>query len=174
MLTVSKLARRCGLSRTALLYYESAGLMPRPARSSGNYRCYGEAEVRRLLEIRAYRDAGLRLDDIRMILDRPGGDAGKVLKRRLVELDAEILALRSHQQAILRLLHHKNLGRAKAMTKQKWVSIMKDSGFSEEQMHRWHAEFERSAPHDHQEFLEYLHISAEEIKTIRRQSQSGS
>jgi MerR family transcriptional regulator, thiopeptide resistance regulator len=173
MLTVSKLARRCGLSRTALLYYESAGLMPRPARSSGNYRCYGEADVRRLLEIRSYRDAGLRLDDIRMILDRPGGDAYKVLKRRLVELDAEILTLRSHQQAILRLLHHKTLRRVKDMTKQKWVSIMKACGFSDEQMHRWHAEFERSAPQDHQEFLEYLHIPAEEISTIRQQSRSG-
>ena len=69
MLTVTKLARRCGLSRTALLYYESIGLMPPPTRSGGNYRSYGEADVRRLLEIRSYRDAGLKLDDIRAILE---------------------------------------------------------------------------------------------------------
>lgn len=40
MWTVSKLASRAGLSRTALLYYESIGLMRAPARSQGNYRFY--------------------------------------------------------------------------------------------------------------------------------------
>jgi len=76
MLTVTKLARRCGVSRTALLYYESIGLMPRPQRSGGNYRCYGEADLRRLLQIRAYREAGLKIDDIRAILKNESGSAG--------------------------------------------------------------------------------------------------
>lgn len=174
MLTVTKLARRCGLSRTALLYYESIGLMRPPQRSGGNYRCYGEADLRRLLQICAYRDAGLKLEDIRQILDRTGGDAFAVLKRRLMELDAEIGALRAHQQAILKLLENKTLRKAKMITKQKWVSIMEGCGFSSEQMHRWHAEFERSAPEEHQEFLEFLHIPAEEIKTIREKSRTGA
>lgn len=173
MLTVTQLARRCGLSRTALLYYESIGLMPPPQRSGGNYRCYGEPDVRRLLQIRAYRDAGLKLEDVRAILDCPGGDASGVLKRRLVEISAEIGVLRAHQQAILKLLEHKALRKVKMITKEKWVSIMKTCGFSAEQMHRWHAEFERSAPQEHQEFLEFLHIPAAEIKTIRQQSRTG-
>ena len=173
MLTVTKLARRCGLSRTALLYYESIGLMPRPRRSYGNYRSYGEADVQRLLQIRAYRDAGLKLEDIRAILDRPGGDAYRVLKRRLLELDAEIATLRDHQQAILKLMQHKALGKGLMITKQKWVSIMEGCGFTDEQMWRWHAEFERSAPEEHQEFLEFLHISPDEIKTIREKSRAA-
>ncbi len=176
MFTVTKLARQCGLSRTALLYYESIGLMPPPPRSSGNYRCYGEADMRRLLEIRAYRDAGLKLEDIRAILrandDSRSSDAAGVLRKRLLELDAEIGTLREHQRAIFKLLEHKSLGKAKMITKQKWVSIMQACGFSKEQMHRWHAEFERSAPEEHQEFLEFLHIPPEEIKAIRKQSRS--
>jgi hypothetical protein len=40
-------------------------------------------------------------------------------------------------------------------------------------MHRWHREFEKSAPDEHQEFLEFLHIPAEEIKSIREWSRSG-
>ena len=148
--------------------------MPPPQRSGGNYRCYGEADLRRLLQICAYRDAGLKLEDIRQILDRTGGDAFAVLKRRLMELDAEIGALRAHQQAILKLLENKTLRKAKMITKQKWVSIMQGCGFSSEQMHRWHAEFERSAPEEHQEFLEFLHIPAEEIKTIREKSRIGA
>ena len=37
-------------------------------------------------------------------------------------------------------------------------------------MRRWHREFERTAPDDHQEFLQYLHIPEEEIRSIREWS----
>jgi DNA-binding transcriptional MerR regulator len=177
MLTVTKLARRYGISRTALLYYESIGLMPPPQRSGGNYRCYSESESERLGAICAYRNAGLTLDNIRAILKTGagrGGGASEVLKRRLVELDAEIEALRSHQQAILKLLGNKALRKAEMITKEKWVSIMESCGLSKDQMSRWHAEFERSAPEEHQEFLEFLHIPAAEISTIRETSRKGA
>ena len=170
MLTVSQLARRCGLSRTALLYYESIGLMPAAARSGGNYRCYSERDCQRLRQICVYRDAGLKLVDIRAILDRPENEAASVLKRRLIELNREIATLRTHQRAILQLLQNKVFRRINMVTKEKWVAVMKASGFSEEQMHRWHREFERSAPAEHQEFLEFLHIPADEITTIREWS----
>jgi DNA-binding transcriptional MerR regulator len=170
MLTVSKLARRCGLSRSTLLYYESIGLLRPPARNNGNYRCYAERDLTRLQQICVYREAGLKLEDIRAILDRPESDASSVLKRRLKELNAEIETLRTHQQAILKLLRHKDLRRMKVVTKDKWVSIMKACGFTDEQMHRWHREFERSAPAEHQEFLEFLHIPSDEIKKIREWS----
>lgn len=177
MLTVTQLARRCGLSRTALLYYESIGLMPPPRRSGGNYRCYGEADVRRLSQIRAYRDAGLTLNDIRALLnarpDRPDSGATGVLQRRLLELDAEIGTLRRHQKAILKLLENNTLRKAKMISKEKWVSIMRGCGFTEDQMSRWHAEFERTAPAEHQEFLEFLHIPTEEIKSIRANSRKS-
>ena len=173
MWTETKFARRAGLSRTALLYYESIGLMRPPERSQGNYRCYGERDLSRLLEIRAYRDAGLSLADIRAILERRAGDAAIVLRRRLMELDGEIRTLREHQAAILKLLSHRSLRREQMITKQKWVAIMKACGLSDEQMHRWHAEFERSAPEEHEEFLKFLHIPAAEIKSIREQSRKG-
>ena len=56
------------------------------------------------------------------------------------------------------------------VTKEKWVKIMQAAGFSKDQMQRWHAEFEKSAPEEHQEFLEFLHIPAEEIQSIREWS----
>jgi hypothetical protein len=80
----------------------------------------------------------------------------------------DINRLREHQRVILRLLQSKNiLRRTKNMTKDKWVSIMKAAGFSEDDMRRWHHEFEKAAPDDHNEFLNYLHIPAPEIKSIR-------
>lgn len=168
MWTVTKLAARCGLSRSTLLYYESIGLMKPPPRTAGNYRRYGEAERKRLEQISVYRDAGLRLADIRALLDRPAGGAASVLRRRLVELNGEIEKLRGHQRAILRLLGSSNsLWRTKVITKEKWVSIMQAAGFTQDDMHRWHAEFERAAPEEHQEFLEFLHIPQPEITRIR-------
>jgi DNA-binding transcriptional MerR regulator len=167
MWTVSKLAARCGLSRGTLLYYESIGLVKPPARSAANYRRYGERDLQRLQQICAYRHAGLTLDDIRAILDRRESDWAAVLKRRLVALDGEIETRRAHQRAILKLLQNDSIGRNKMITKEKWVSIMKASGLTEADMHRWHAEFEKAAPEEHREFLEFLHIPAAEIRTIR-------
>jgi len=174
MFTVSQLAKRCGLSRTALLYYESIGLLKPAARTAANYRSYSDRDLRRLQQICIYRDAGLKLDHIRSILAHPENDASAVLERRLVELSAEIEKLRNHQQAILKLLKHKkSLRRTKMITKQKWMSIMQASGFSDAEMQRWHVEFERSAPEEHQEFLEFLHIPGDEIRSIREWSRNA-
>jgi DNA-binding transcriptional MerR regulator len=174
MLTISKLARRCGLSRSALLYYESIGLLKPAPRTAASYRAYADKDVRRLQQICVYRDAGLKLDDIRTILDRPANDASPVLKRRLLELSADIERLRGQQRAILKLLQVKNsVWRKKMITKDKLVSIMKASGLTEDDMHRFHVEFERSAPEEHQEFLEFLKISKEEIGSIRESSRKG-
>jgi len=168
MLNVTALARRCGVSRTAVLYYESAGLLKAPRRTASNYRVYGDREVQRLQMIRVYRAAGLAVTDIRALLDRSGTDATAVLRRRLVDMDAEIARLRGHQRAIARLLPGAGaLGRRDMITKDKWVSIMKKAGFSDDDMHRWHAEFEASAPEEHQEFLEFLHITPDEVRSIR-------
>lgn len=171
MLTVTQLGRACGLSRGTLLYYESIGLLRPPKRTGGNYRSYSEEDLERLRQVCVYRNAGLKLADIRWMLDRPGDDAAGVLRRRLKELDAEVERLRGHQRAILRLLRSgESRWRSKVISKEKWVSIMKAAGFSEDDMHRWHAEFEKAAPAEHQEFLEFLHIAAEEIRAIRQWS----
>jgi len=174
MWTVTQIARRCGLSRSTLLYYESIGLLKPTSRSAANYRCYGEQDLQRLEQICLYRNAGLKLADIRSIVSRTGGDAEDILKRRLVELNAEIETLRNHQRAILRLIQNKSAFRkVKVMTKDKWVAIMKASGFSEADMHRWHIEFEKSAPDDHQQFLEFLHIPQDEVRSIREWSRKA-
>ena len=174
MFTVSQLAKLCGLSRTTLLYYESIGLLPPACRSASNYRCYATEQLERLRSICAYRDAGLRLSDIRELLDEPSNAATTVLKRRLLELDGEIETLREHQNAILRLLQAGDgQWRTSDMTKEKWVSIMRGAGFGEEDMRRWHKQFEQQAPAEHQQFLEYLHIPTEEIDKIRAWSREA-
>jgi DNA-binding transcriptional MerR regulator len=171
MMTVTMMARRFGLSRSTLLYYESIGLLRRPPRTEGNYRAYTDQDAARLEQICVYRKVGLSLAAIRKMLDRPGSGASAVLQRRLGEIDAEIEVLRGHQRDILRLLEgSRRFRRNQMITKDKWVAIMKAAGFGESDMHRWHAEFEKAAPAEHQEFLEFLHIPPADITRIREWS----
>ena len=136
MMTISTLARRCGLSRSTLLYYESRGLLRRPPRTGGNYRAYTEQDLARLQQVGLYRKVGLSLADIRTALDRPGGDAAAVLERRLVNIGAEIDTLRGHQRAIVRLLQRsRSFRRSQMITKDRWVAIMRAAGFSEAELH---------------------------------------
>ena len=173
MLTVSKFARHCGLSRGTILYYESIGLLKPSSRTEARYRKYTDSDLQRLRQICVLRNAGLTLADIREILSRRETEASSVLKRRLIELDAEIERLRDHQRAISRLLNVKtSLRRNDMITKDKWISIMKAAGFKEADMRRWHAEFEKSAPDEHQEFLQFLDIAPDEIRSIREMSQA--
>jgi DNA-binding transcriptional MerR regulator len=173
-MTVSTLARRCGLSRSTLLYYESMGLLRRPPRTDGNYRVYGDADLLRLQQIGLYRKVGLSLAAIRTVLDQPLGGAAAVLRRRLADIDRDIEMLRGHQRAILRLLKKSRaFRRTEMMTKDKWVAIMRGAGFTATDMGRWHAEFEKSAPDEHQEFLEFLHIQPDEITAIRESSRKA-
>jgi DNA-binding transcriptional MerR regulator len=174
MMTVTTMARRFGLSRSTLLYYESIGLLRRPHRTGGNYRAYTDQDAARLEQICVYRKVGLSLAAIRAVLDQTGSGASAVLQRRLADIEAEVEALRGHQRDILRLLQRsRNFRSHQMITKDKWVSIMKASGFTDADMHRWHAAFEQSAPAEHQEFLEFLHIPAAEITKIREWSRTA-
>ena len=163
-MTVTQLAHTAGLSRSTVLYYESIGLLRKVKRTTGNYRLYGETDSARLQQICVYRAAGLTLADIRTILDRPAGDFASILHRRLAQVGEEMERLRGQQRAIAGLLQIK---RRDMLTKEKWTQVMKDSGFSDDDMHRWHAQFERAEPEDHEQFLKFLNIPDEEVKAIR-------
>ena len=56
------------------------------------------------------------------------------------------------------------------MTKARWTSIMRAAGMNETDMRNWHREFEAREPESHHEFLESLHIEAEEVTRIREWS----
>jgi MerR family redox-sensitive transcriptional activator SoxR len=90
-LTISEVARRAGLSASALRYYERRRLIPAPPRRAGR-RCYDAAIVPRLRLIAAARRAGLALREIGALVDaaasRPDLDA--VLASTLQRLDRRI------------------------------------------------------------------------------------
>lgn len=168
MLTVTKLAKSCKVSRATILYYEREGLLTPALRAENGYRWYGDKELARLKEIMRFRSFGIPVTDIKTLLDHQSNVCpSTVLRAQFEKLEHNILDLRKQQSAIVTLLQQPELLEKSMVTKERWVEIMKASGFSEEDMVNWHKNFEKMEPNEHQLFLESLGISEEEIVRIR-------
>ncbi len=173
--TVGRLARRFGLSRTTLLYYDSIGLLRPSQRTRANYRLYSEKDVQRLEQICVYRDAGIPLGDIGRILAGGGrSERVAVLEKRLLELNADISVLRGQQHLIVQILKRGKLRkRLGIMDGAAWISLMRAAGLDERGMQKWHEEFEKLSPRSHHDFLRSLGVSQEDIRRIRHWSREG-
>ena len=168
MYTIGNLAKKFGLSRSTLLYYDSIGLLKPSGRTESRYRQYSEADANRLEHICRYRQTGLSLEEIKKVLESPEDNLTQILEKRLEELNTDIKRLRDQQRFILTVLKGREYHRhIKVMNVDTWRSLLKASGFSEKDMQRWHVEFERLAPEKHQEFLEFLCMPDEGIESIR-------
>ena len=168
MTTISRLARRFKLSRSALLYYDRIGLLRPSSRSPSNYRLYTEADRQRLEAICRYRQIGLSLKTIGRILNASREGAGTALRQRLRDIEDQIEALRRQQEGIRRLLGQASPDdMAQGLTRKKWTALLRASGMTDADMLQWHVGFERLFPNDHQLFLESLGIPPEDIDTIR-------
>src|SRR3954469_11746027 len=67
LLTVGEVARRSGFATSALRYYEREGLI-QSRRTTGGQRRYERNVLRRLAFVRAARNIGLSLDELRDVL----------------------------------------------------------------------------------------------------------
>ena len=168
MLSVTQLARRCGVSRSAVLYYERKGLLLPAIRSENGYRWYGEKQVKTLRNILAYRSYGLSVAQIADLVCRQDGVAQeRILRDQFHAHEREISNLRQQQKAIVQLLNQPHLLEKQMVTKERWVEIMRAAGLSEEEMLNWHRNFEKMEPEEHRKFLESLGIPADEVERIR-------
>ena len=167
MMTVGQLARKAGLSRTALLYYHRIGLLSPTARSPAGYRLYDGDSLERLKRIMIYRQAGLGVGEIKQLLDMPETDSSLAFKRRVAEIDREVAELRAKQRLLIRLLRESGAAAFPDMDKETWVEILRRSGMRPDQMDRWYAEFEEHQPRTHRAFLLWLGIPEDEVARIR-------
>jgi len=174
MYSISRLARQFNLSRSTLLYYAKIGLLKASGRSPANYRIYSEADRMRLEQICMYRQMGISLSGIKEILDsKQENTLTEILKFRLKALNAEIQDLRNQQQVIISILRSDAISDTiDRMNKKAWTSLLRASGLDDAGMHKWHVEFEKRHPQEHQKFLESLGISKKEIKQIRDRSKN--
>ena len=168
MLTVTQLARKFGISRTAVLYYEGEGLLLPAHRSANGYRWYGDKEVERLSAILSYRSYGVPVANLGDFIDcKDGKSQWQNLQNHFRQLENEISLLRKQQKAIVTLMQEPKLLQENRVTKERWVEIMEMAGFDDDDMDNWHRKFEEMEPDNHQQFLESLGICSDEIKQIR-------
>ena len=173
--SIGKIARRFGLSRSTLLYYDRLKLLSPTGRSASGYRLYDGRDAKRLEAICQYRSVGLTLKQVRELLEGTKSRSAEVLAAHLDHLNAEIGRLRDRQRTIVRLLADpEKLRHTRAMDKERWVGILRAAGLDDEGMHRWHVEFERIAPEAHRDFLESLGLRQAEIHRVRRWSRADA
>ena len=102
MLTIGELARRTGVATSALRYYEEFGLLPAPARVSGQRR-YPESAIRVVGTILLDSDAGFTLAEQKMLMASQANSPGewrRLARQKLAELDEQIARAQAAREAI--------------------------------------------------------------------------
>jgi len=108
---IGELAAHSGVSTKTIRFWEEAGVVPVPSRTSSGYRDYGPAAVDRLTFIRHAQSAGFTLHQIRRVLgigdsgERPCEHVTQLITERLAEVEARIAdlkATRSHLRVLAR------------------------------------------------------------------------
>lgn len=96
---IGDLARSTGTKVQTIRYYEEIGLLPKPARTGGNYRTYDASHLRRLSFIRRSRDLGFGLYHIRELLsladhsDRSCGAVEAIAREHRAAIERKIADL---------------------------------------------------------------------------------
>ncbi|MCE8033634.1 MAG: Cd(II)/Pb(II)-responsive transcriptional regulator [Halomonas sp.] len=103
---IGELSSRTGCPVETIRYYEREGLLPEPARSSGNYRLYAEPHAERLSFIRHCRTLDMTLDEIRTLLDyhdhprQPCNAVNGLIDDHLAHVEARIEQLQALREAL--------------------------------------------------------------------------
>ncbi len=100
---IGELARRAGVNPKTIRYYGELGLLAPRDRTTGGYRLYDDAALRQLQAIRAAKEAGLTLEEIREIFPVIAGhevrcaDVLPVLERKRRDIEGQIRRLKQLQ-----------------------------------------------------------------------------
>ncbi len=106
---IGALADQAGVSAKTLRFYEQAGLLPEPERTSAGYRDYSADAVHRVRFIRAAQTAGLHLAEIADVLAirdsgaPPCAHVRALVDAHLTEVRARLAELRRTERELLRL-----------------------------------------------------------------------
>jgi MerR family redox-sensitive transcriptional activator SoxR len=102
MLTIGELAHRAGVSTSAVRYWEELGLIPEPARVSGQRR-YPESAVELVGIVLLLRDVGFSLAEQKALMASRGtapGEWRRLALRKVAELDGQIAKAQAAREAI--------------------------------------------------------------------------
>lgn len=103
---IGDFAARCGVTAKTVRFYEQAGLLPEPSRTSARYRDYPPDATVRLAFVRDAQSAGFTLAEIRGILAlRDSGEAPcthvtGLIQQRLADIERRMADLRKTRTAL--------------------------------------------------------------------------
>ena len=109
MYSIGKIAQEFNLSRSALLYYDSIGLLKPSSRSKSGYRQYSKEDKNKLQQICAYRQMGLTIKEIQKLIDLSKNESASILEAHLLKLSEQIQSLRKQQYTIVNMLQNNDL-----------------------------------------------------------------
>jgi DNA-binding transcriptional MerR regulator len=105
-ITIGRAARGSGLSPKAIRLYETRGLLDPAVRTESGYRTYSERDMEVLRFIRQAKTLGLRLDEVRDIIDlqrqgaQPCGKVLDIVEGHIREIDRTMADLRALRKAL--------------------------------------------------------------------------
>ncbi len=117
MLTIGKVAKRTGLSASAIRYYERHGLL-RPSRLLNGYRVYDEDAIKALRFLRHAQTLSITLKEIKQLLElardgqRPCKGVRELARWHLSDIDTKIHQLRSLRKELRNLLSRRVAARS--------------------------------------------------------------
>jgi MerR family transcriptional regulator, mercuric resistance operon regulatory protein len=103
-LTIGALSKRTGVNIETIRFYERVGILPKPPRSAGGHRIYGQDQLMRLSFVRRSRELGFSLDEVRGLLQLVDGGRCTCAEVKAITLDH--LADIRRKIADLRRLEH--------------------------------------------------------------------
>lgn len=95
--TIQKVAKLSGVSTRTLRYYDQIDILKPGRANTAGYRMYGTKEIDRLQQILFYRKLGIKLDEIKMILDSPDFN----IEQALIEHQQNLLSQRKQIDFLL-------------------------------------------------------------------------
>ncbi len=115
-----------------------------------------------------FRAMGIPLEEIKSLLTENGNGIAAMLLKQLGAVNLQIEALRNRQREIIAYLQKVNaLFQAGSDLNVAELELnFKKAGITRETAQRWHRDFEKASPEEHQQLLELLGFSSAEQTEI--------
>lgn len=104
--TIGNVAKRIGVTPDAIRFYERNALLPKPPRTGGGFRQYGETDVETLAFIRRVQSLGFTLREIRGLLNlrgsrlQPCAPVRRRLKAKLADVRRKLADLQNLEREL--------------------------------------------------------------------------
>lgn len=96
---ISEISKIVGVSKRTLQFYDDEGMI-KVERSENNYRLYDEKTLGKLWEIMIYKEMGLKLREIKQLLEMPENEKKEFYKAYIEQIEEKIQKLERQKRFI--------------------------------------------------------------------------